>query len=329
MRAALALFHPSLAPARARLRWLAGCLPLLAMTLALLWPAVALHAQPALVPVPALSGRVIDQTGTLTPEQAAALDAKLAGFEAQQGPQIVVVIVPTTQPEDITDFTQRLGDAWKIGRREVGDGLLLVVAKNDRKVRIAPAKALEGAVPDLAARQIIERTIVPAFRANDYAGGLQAAVDALIARIRGENLPAPEAAPAGRGDAQPGPQWEELMLFFFIGVPVVGAVLTGVLGRKLGSVVTAGAAGGLGWLLSASLLMGGAVAVVSLVLVGLLGVGSAGRRAGGLRRGGRAGIPPIIFGGGGFGGGSGGFGGGGFSSGGGGDFGGGGASGDW
>lgn len=295
----------------------------------LLATAAAVQAQPALVPVPALTGRVIDQTGTLSAAQAAALDAKLAGFEAQQGPQIVVVIVPTTQPEDITDFTQRLGDAWKIGRRDVGDGLLLVVARNDRKVRIAPAKALEGAVPDLAARQIIERQIAPAFRADDYAGGLDAAVDALIARIRGENLPAPESAPAGRSGAEQGPQWEELMMFFFVGVPVVGAVLTGVLGRKLGSVVTAGAAGGLGWLLSASLLIGGAVALVSLVLVGLLGVGSGGRRSRNLRRGGRVGIPPIILGGGGFGGGGGGGFGGGFSSGGGGDFGGGGASGDW
>lgn len=300
------------------------------LLLSLLWPAAASHAQQALVPVPALSGRVIDQTGTLSPAQAAALDAKLAAFEAQQGPQMVVVIVPTTQPEDITDFTQRLGDAWKIGRRDVGDGLLVVVAKNDRKVRIAPAKALEGAVPDLAARQIIERQIAPAFRAGDYAAGLDAAVDALIARIRGEGLPAPESAPAGRGGADDGPAWEELMMFFFVGVPVVGAVLTGLLGRKLGSVVTAGAAGGLGWLLSASLFTGAAVAAVSLVLVGVLGVGSSGRRSSRLRRGGRMGIPPIILGGGGGGfGGSGGFGGGGFSSGGGGDFGGGGASGDW
>lgn len=326
-------------PAGARL-WLPSWLrPLLIglVSLLVLWPAGLLRAQP-LVPVPVLSGRVIDQTGTLSAAQAAALEAKLAGFEAQHGPQIVVVMVRSTLPEDITDYTQRLGDAWKIGRRDVGDGLLLVVAKDDRKVRIAPAKALEGAVPDLAARQIIEQRIAPAFRANDYAGGLNAAVDALMTRIRGEGLPAPQQpAPAGRDAAQPGMQWEELLMFFFVGVPVIGAVLTGVLGRKLGSVATAGAAGGLGWWLSASVLLGGAVALVALVLVGLLGMGasSGGRRSSsGLRRGGRAGIPPIIFGGGGFGGGGGGGfggggGGGGFSSGGGGDFGGGGASGGW
>lgn len=305
------------APGRWLLLWLGWLFALLA-------PCVPLRAQ-ELQPVPALSGRVIDRTGTLSAAQAQALDAKLAAFEAQHGPQIVVVLVPTTLPEDIADYTQRLGDARKLGRADVGDGLLLVVAKDDRKVRIAPAKALEGAVPDLAARQIIERQIRPAFRANDYAGGLNAAVDALIARLRGEALPAPAVEPAAHPDADAGAQWQELMMFFFVGVPIVGAVLTGVLGRKLGSVATAGIAGGLGWWLSASLLLAGAAAVVSLVLVGLIGVGaSAGGRG---PRGGRGGFggPPIIFGGGGGGWGRGG----GFSSGGGGDFGGGGASGDW
>lgn len=298
----------------------------------LLAPALPARAQ-ALQPVPALSGRVIDRTGTLSAAQAQALDAKLAAFEARHGPQIVVVLVPTTLPEDITDYTQRLGDAWKLGRAGVGDGLLLVVAKDDRKVRIAPAKALEGAVPDLAARQIIERQLRPAFRAGDYAGGLDAAVDALIARLSGEALPSPAAEPEAAADRGDGAQWQELMMFFFVGVPVVGAVLTGMLGRKLGSVVTAGVAGGLGWWLSASVLLAGAVAVVSLVMVGLIGIGASGGRGPRLGRGGRGGFgaPPIIFPGGGWGGGGrgGGGGGGGFSSGGGGDFGGGGASGGW
>ncbi|MEF7614236.1 TPM domain-containing protein [Aquincola sp. MAHUQ-54] len=305
-----------------------GLAALLALLVLLAWPAAGLHAQP-LQPVPALSGRVIDQTGTLTAAQAAALDGKLAAFEAQHGPQMVIVIVRTTLPEDIADFTQRLGDAWQLGRRDVGDGLLLVVAKDDRKVRIAPAKSLEGAVPDLAARQIIEQRIRPAFRADDYAGGLNAAVDALIARVQGEGLPAPQ--PGARSGAEPGLQWEELLIFFFAAVPIIGAVLTGVMGRKLGAVATAAAAGGIGWWISASALLAGAAAVLALVLVGLFGIGaSAGRRASsGVRRGGRAGVPPIIWGGGGGGGGWGGGGGGGFSSGGGGDFGGGGASGDW
>lgn len=295
----------------------------LLLLLALAWaPAWAQDV----LPVPALTARVIDQTGTLSAEQAAALEAKLAAFEAEAGPQIVVLMVPTTQPEDIAAYAQRIGDSWKIGRREVGDGLLIVVAKNDRRVNIQTAKALEGAVPDLAARQIIDRAIRPAFRADDYAGGLNAAIDQLMARIRGEALPAPDAKPKSGSS---GPQIEELLMFFFIAVPVIGSVLTKVFGRKLGSVVTAGAAGTIGWWITASILLGLGAGVVALLLVGLFGIGSAAR---GIARGGRRGGPPIIFGGGGdHGGWGGGFGGGGggFSSGGGGDFGGGGASGDW
>jgi uncharacterized protein len=282
------------------------------------WCCLALPALAQdLLPVPPLTARVVDTSGTLSAEQRAALDSKLAAFEAQAGPQIVLLLVKTTQPEDIASFAFRVADAWKIGRREVGDGVLVVVASGDRKVRIEVAKALEGAIPDLAARQIIERAIRPAFQANDYAGGLNAAVDQLMARIKGEALP----APAARQGAQQGLQWDELAMFFFIGVPILGTVLTGMFGRKFGSVLTAGAAGGLSWWLSASLLVAAGAGVAALFIVGLLGIGSAlrgvSRRSGGL---------PHI---GGWSAGGGGFGGGGFSSGGGGDFGGGGASGDW
>eukprot|EP01032_Pedospumella_encystans_P017177 gene17177-19583_t len=126
-----------------------------------------------LVPVPPLTARVMDQTGTLSAADVAALEQQLKTFEQQRGTQIVVLVLPSTAPEDIADFTQRLGDAWKIGRRQVGDGLLLVVALNDRRLRIAPAKALEGAVPDLAAQRIIDQVITPAFRRGDVAGGLR------------------------------------------------------------------------------------------------------------------------------------------------------------
>ena len=149
------------------------------------------------LPVPALATRVVDQTGTLKPEQRAAIEAKLAAFEAQSGPQIVVLLVPTTAPEDIAAYAQRVAEAWKIGRRDVGDGVLLVVSKGDRKVRIEVAKALEGAIPDLAARQIIDTAVRPAFRADDYAGGLNAAVDKLVQRIQGEGLPLPSYATTG------------------------------------------------------------------------------------------------------------------------------------
>jgi uncharacterized protein len=291
-----------------------------ALAALLLFGAAPFAAAQDLQPVPALAARVIDQTATLGAEQRSALEARLAAFERDAGTQIVVVIVATTQPEDIADYTQRLGDAWKIGRRDVGDGLLIVVAKNDRRVRIAPAKALEGAIPDLVAKQVIDRAITPAFRAGDFAGGLNQAVDQLQARIRGEALPAP--AQRGSGRDAPGLQLQELLIFFFVAVPIIGAVATGVLGRKLGALATGGAAGALGFWFSASLLLAGAAALVALVLVGVLGIGAAGRH-------GRGG--PVIWGGGsgGFGGGGFGGGGGGFGSGGGGDFGGGGASGDW
>ena len=279
------------------------------------------------LPVPPITAQVIDQTATLDEAQRAALVAKLAALEQQTGTQMAVLLVPTTAPEDIASYAQRVADQWKIGRRDVGDGVVIIVAKADRRVRIEVAKTLEGAIPDLAAKRIVSEQISPAFKAGDYAGGLNAAVDALAARIKGEALPAPKAR--GSAGNTLGVQWEELAMFFFIGVPLLGAVLTGLFGRKLGSLVTGGAAGGIGWWLTASGLLAGAAGVVAVVLVGILGIGAA-RSAGGLgsRRGG--GFPPVIWGGGGgWGGGGSSGGGGGFSSGGGGDFGGGGASGDW
>jgi uncharacterized protein len=282
-------------------------------------------------PVPPLQGRVVDLTATLSGAQTQALTQKLSAFEAQSGPQIVVLMVPTVQPEDIVDYTQRVADQWKLGRRDVGDGLLIVVAKNDRKIRIAPAKALEGAVPDLAARQIIDGAIKPAFKQGDFAGGLNLAVDQLEARIRGEALPAPAPRHAPSGSRGNGLDLQSLALIFFIGVPVLGAVFTAMLGRKLGSLLTSGGAGAVGWLLGGSLVFGAIAAVVALVLIGVMGVGAA-RPRGGLRTNGGGGyVPPVIWGGGGGFGGGGSSGGGGdtFSSGGGGDFGGGGASGDW
>ena len=124
------------------------------------------------LPVPLLTARVIDTTGTLDAIQLKGLDDKLAAFEREKGTQIAFLLVPTTQPEDIGSYANRVANDWKIGRKGVGDGVLLVVAKNDRKVRIEVAKTLEGAVPDLAARQIIDSAITPNFRKDDYAGGL-------------------------------------------------------------------------------------------------------------------------------------------------------------
>ena len=290
---------------------------------ALAFAAMALlgHAVRAqqLLPVPPLEGRVIDRTQTLDGPQRQAMEQHLANVERELGTQIVVLLVDSTLPEDIAAYAQRVGDQWKIGRRDVGDGLLILVAKNDRRIRIEVAKALEGAVPDLAARQIISETISPAFKRNDYAGGLNAAIDRLATRIKPEGLPAPDAQRDASGRST-GFDWQELAMFFFIAVPIAGAVLTGMLGRKLGALATGGGAGAIAWWLSASLAVAGLAGVAALIMVGVFGFGSGGR--------GRGGGPPIIWGGGGGGWGGGG-GGGGFSSGGGGDFGGGGASGDW
>ena len=295
---------------------------LLALSAALFVPPALAQA---LQPVPALTARVIDRSGTLSASQQQALEDKLAAFEAAHGSQIVVLLVPSTQPEDIAAYAFRVADAWKIGRREVGDGILLVVAKEDRKVRIEVARTLEGAVPDLAAWRIIDGIITPAFRRGDFAGGLDAGVDGLMALVRGEALPAP--AQGRTPDA--GMNLEDLGALLFVAVPMLGAVLIGVLGRKPGSLLTGGLTGLIVHVLTASLVLAVVGGVLALVFVLALGVGSSGRGGPPHR-----GSGPII-GGGGFGGlgGRGGFGGrsggGGFRSGGGGSFGGGGASGGW
>ena len=275
------------------------------------------------LPVPPLTGRVIDQSGTLSADQVAALSAKLQSIEERRGTQIVVLLVPSTLPEDIAAYAQRVADNWKIGRRDVGDGLLIVVAKNDRRIRIEVAKALEGAVPDAAAGRIINEQIAPAFKANDYAGGLNLAIDRLEQRIAGEGLPAPTPRSGAAGSPRGGFDIQDLAIFLFVGVPILGGILKGIFGNKLGSLMTGGAVGGIGWFLTASVLIAAGAGLLALLLVGVMGIGGG--------RGSRMGGGPIIWGGGGGGFGGGGFGGGGggFGSGGGGDFGGGGASGRW
>ncbi|MES2402059.1 MAG: TPM domain-containing protein [Pseudomonadota bacterium] len=271
-----------------------------------------------MVAIPALTAHVMDTTGTLDTGQKQALEAKLAAFEASRGTQIVVLMVPTTQPEDIAGYTQRVGDSWKIGRKGVGDGLLLVVAKNDRKVRIAPAKTLEGAIPDLAARQIIDRAITPRFRQGDFAGGIEAASDQLMARITGENLPLPEST--GDQPRDQGFQWTDLAVFLFFAVPIGARLLSGLLGRRGGAFVTGGVVGVLAWVFTHSFPLALGAGIVGMVfgLIASLGsLGGIGRRSSGWGTGGGSGWS------------SGGGRSGGFSSGGGGNFGGGGASGDW
>ncbi len=283
--------------------------------------ALAAHAQ-QLLPVPPLTARVIDTSGTLDEAQQAALEAKLAALEQDKGTQVVVLMVPSTAPEDIAAFANRVGNAWKIGRRDVGDGLIVLVAVQDRRMRIEVAKTLEGAVPDIAAKHIIDEAMAPHFRQGDYAGGLDAAIDQLGARIRGEPLP-PVAQP--RSSADEGIDLIELAVLLFIFVPVINAVARGILGRKLGALATGVGAGWLALLVTASLalaLLAGVVALLFGLFSSAVSTLPQARSRG-----------PGSWGGGGWGGGGGGFGGGfgggGFGSGGGGDFGGGGASGSW
>lgn len=299
------------------------------LALAALWQPLPGRADPAWtpgqpLPVPPLNTRVTDQTATLSAAQRQALEQKLAAIEQAQGSQVVILLVPTTQPEDIAAYAHRVASQWKVGRSDVGDGVLLLVAKNDRQVRIEVARALEGAIPDLAAYRIIDQAIRPAFKAGDYAGGLNVAVDQLQTLIKGEQLPAPSAT-ARRNAQATGMQWDDLGIFLFVGVPIAGAVLTAVLGRKLGTVATGLGAGALGWWWTTSLLIAGAAAVVAMVLIAAIGTGGRGGGRAARWGAGYGGLGGL--GGGGWGGSS--RGGGGFSSGGGGSFGGGGASGNW
>ena len=278
--------------------------------------------------VPALKAHVVDNTGTLSPGEQAALEAQLVAFEASSGTQLVVLMVPTTQPEDIFSYANRVANVWKVGRKDIGDGLLLVVAKNDHQLRIEVAKTLEGAIPDLMAKRVIDGAITPRFKAGDYAGGLEAGTQQLMALVRGEALPAPAAQGARRKDSQNllGLQSVVGLLFaVFIG----GAMARNILGNKLGSVLTGGAAGYGAMALGSGLglaLLAGVGAGLFTVLFGAMGLAGRSGRAWSSGSGGWGGG----YGGGGGGWGSGGSsGGGGFSSGGGGNFGGGGASGSW
>jgi uncharacterized protein len=287
-------------------------------------------AAQTVLPVPALSAHVVDEVTALTAAQRGALEAQLTEFETTHGTQIAVLLVASTLPEDISSYANRVANAWKIGRKGVGDGLLIVVAKNDRKIRIEVAKALEGAVPDVAAGRVVSESMAPSLRQGDYAGGISAAVKELGARIAEEKLPKPSAGGlgglgdigAGLGSLNPlkGFNWMDLAIFLFFAVPIGGAVVKSILGNKLGSGVVGAGVGLVAFFITASLAIAAIAGVVALVFT-LLSSFSAPRGRGG-------------FGGGGWSSGSGGSwgasgGGGGFSSGGGGDFGGGGASGDF
>jgi uncharacterized protein len=277
------------------------------------------------VAVPALKARVTDLTGTLSAQQTHQLEAQLVALEQRKGAQIVVLMLPSTQPEDIADYATRVFDQWKIGRKDVDDGVLVVVAKDDHRAMIETGYGLEGAIPDAAASRIIREYMSPKFRVNDFQGGLNDAIGALTKLIDGEPLPPPLQGPQRNGGGVVhGQDW-------FTGLAVAWIVMVWARGifaripRMPRAGLVGGATGILAWLFSGLWPLGLGLGIVGL-LVGLVG-GSGGTFA---RRGGFGGWGG--FGGGGFGGGGfggGGFGGGGGFSGGGGSTGGGGASGSW
>ena len=258
------------------------------------------HAE---VAVPPFKARVIDLTGTLSVPQQAKLEQELQAFEARKGSQIAVLMVPTTQPEAIEQYSLRVAEAWKLGRKGVDDGALLVIAKDDRALRIETGYGLEGVMPDIIAKRVIAETITPYFKQADYYGGIQAGINRMIRLVDGEPLPPPRKKDMG---------WSGLQDFLpvaFIGIFVIGGVLRSIFGRFVGASIAGGVTGFIAWFLIGSLIGAGVVGVVAFLST-LSGIGGIGRGG--------------VGGGGGFGGGGGGFGGGG-----GGGFGGGGASGRW
>jgi uncharacterized protein len=280
-------------PAVAVLRWLG----------LLVW----LLAQPALAEqaIPPLTGRVTDLTGTLSGGAKHTLEQKLAALEAAKGSQVAVLLIPTTQPETIEQFGIRVVEAWKLGRKGVDDGALLLVAKDDHTLRIEVGYGLEGVIPDAVAKRVIEEIIVPRLKTGDFEGGIDAGVTALIKLVEGEPLPPPKKASAGDMPGLLGEALPAAMMFVF----VVGGILRALFGRLLAAGIAGGVAFVGAWLLIGS---AGIAAVIAFIIFFITLAGGAGR--GGYVGGGRGG---------------GGFGGGGGFSGGGGGFGGGGASGRW
>jgi uncharacterized protein len=233
------------------------------------------------VAIPQLTGRVVDQTGTLSGGDIAALSQKLQDFEMRKGSQIAVLIVPTTDPETIEQFAIRVAEAWKIGRKKVDDGAILVVAKNDRHLRIEVGYGLEGALTDVTSRRIIDEAITPKFRSGDFAGGITAGVDRMIRVIDGEPLPTPSRS-VNFGD------WndvEPLFYFLLFGPLVIGGILRSMFGRLFGSGITGAIVGVLAWFVIGSAVIGLGVGVLGAVLTFIADLFGAGSGTGSSRRG--------------------------------------------
>jgi uncharacterized protein len=251
-----------------------------------------------LVAIPALKTHVTDLTQTLTSEQQNQLEAKLSVFEQQSGSQIAVLMVASTQPEDIAQYGIRVADAWKLGRQKPDDGLLILVAKDDHKMRIEVGYGLEGAIPDLTAKRVITEVMAPSFKQNDFYGGINNSTDKLIALISGEQLPAPNKQVAGNDS------FDNILPILLFGGLILGGILRTIFGNFFGGALNGGAIGMLAWLLGGGIfaaILFGLLAFV-FTLIGPVGLSQMGGGFGGGRSGG-----------GGFSGGGGGFGGGGAS----------------
>ena len=272
-------------------------------SLALCWTTIA-GAQLA---VPPLTGHVVDQTATLTADQKAALEQTLQAFEAKKGSQIAVLIVPTVEPETIEQYALRVAEQWKLGRKKVDDGAILVVAKNDRALRIEVGYGLEGVLTDATSKRIISEIIAPAFKQGDFPGGISRGVERMLSVVAGEPL----SPPITRLADDPSNLGQYIPIVFLLALSV-GGFLRSVLGRIPGSIVTGGALAAVAWLFAGGVIVTIGAGVIGLVLT-LLGGGmgrSGAHHVGGHHAGGRAGG---LGGNGGFSGGGGGFGGGGAS----------------
>jgi uncharacterized protein len=288
----------------------------LAVLLLLLAGAATAGAQ-TLAPIPELRARVTDTAGILDAAQQSALEAKLSALEAETGAQIAVLIIPTARPEAIEQYALRVAEAWTLGREGVDDGALLVIATEDRQVRIEVGYGLEGALTDATSRRIIAEAIVPHFRTGDMYGGTAAGVDRMILVVRGEELPAPAVRSSGDSPMA------YLPLAFVLAI-VAGGIFTKLFGKFFGAAATAGLTGLITFNLSQLLAAAGLAGLAAFLLTLMFGA-SSGRRWSSHRRYGGGAFPGGGYGGGGFGGGSGGGGFGGMGGG----FGGGGASGSW
>ncbi|MBE2293291.1 MAG: TPM domain-containing protein [Xanthomonadaceae bacterium] len=261
-------------PRRPPPRWLAWLW--LACALAAALPAAWAQPMPEAA-IPALDAAVVDTTGTLDAATRQRLEAQARALQQRKGSQLQVLVVPSTQPESIEQYALRVFEAWRLGRGGVDDGVLLVVAKDDRAVRIETGYGLEGAIPDAVANRVIQEYLVPKFRAGDYAGGIEDATAVLAGLVEGEPLPAPVSRNAAR-EPGGGGRWLPALFVAF----VVAQVARGIFGRLPAPVrapLVAGASGGVAWLVSAAVLTGLAGAVIGLVvgLVGLGGGGASGR----------------------------------------------------